>query len=224
MCDSKSTPAITVPGRHADQVCQVKGGRSTPSVLRPSLLRASALRPGLLQASALQPSVLVDGAALAALSIPAVSVPPVAVPAVDVPAAVLPFRYLPGEKEVRVATGKDRTAYLAPGDILFATDRATLRPAATKVLRAIAKRIDAGPDDAKVTVEGHTDSRAGAAHNLDLSRRRAQTVATWLQRNAGISPSRLTVTGRGETAPIASNATAAGRQRNRRVVITVEKG
>lgn len=220
---ARTAPAVTVPGDSAEQVCQLRTGRSRPAVIRASVVRRSAARPSLLQPSESQRSAAVQGSFVPAFSVPAVFVPAVFVPAVYVKADYLPFRYLPGQEDVQVASGKDATAYVAPGDVLFATGRANLRPAARTVLRAVAKQIEAGGDTARITVEGHTDSRAGDSYNLGLSRRRAQTVATWLERNAGVAASRVTVTGLGETAPTATNATAAGRQKNRRVVITVEK-
>jgi outer membrane protein OmpA-like peptidoglycan-associated protein len=120
---------------------------------------------------------------------------------------------------LEVLEGPDATAYIAGGDVLFETDRATLRPEALRALRHLAKRVEKSPGT--VVVEGHTDSRGTAAHNVDLSRRRAATVAAWL-RSGGLDPStRLVVRGLGEAAPAYSNATEEGRERNRRVVITV---
>ena len=71
-----------------------------------------------------------------------------------------------------------------------------------------------------VNVIGHTDSTGEAAYNFDLSQRRAQAVASVLI-NGGVSPQRIRSIGRGEDAPIATNATAQGRQQNRRVEIII---
>lgn len=219
-----TAPAVVVPGVRADQVCQFSTGHSLPSVVRPSIVRNSGARQSITQPAASQPGVQVGSSFLPYFFVPATYLPAVQVNSAITPSGYLAYRVLAGDSDVQVAAGKDGTSYVTPGDVLFATGKASLRPAATKALRAVATQIEAGPDDAKIIVEGHTDSRAGAAFNLDLSRRRAQTVAGWLQRHAGVASSRLTVTGLGETAPVASNATVAGRQRNRRVVITVEKG
>jgi outer membrane protein OmpA-like peptidoglycan-associated protein len=72
--------------------------------------------------------------------------------------------------------------------------------------------------DLKVMIEGHTDATGDDASNLSLSDRRAQAVVAWLTSN-GIHASRLQAAGKGETVPVGDNATEAGRQQNRRVVI-----
>ncbi|GBE51548.1 outer membrane porin F precursor [bacterium BMS3Bbin13] len=70
---------------------------------------------------------------------------------------------------------------------------------------------------AKVYVVGHTDDRGTLAHNLDLSRRRAAAVVAALVGRFHIAAGRLSAEGVGPLAPVAANATAAGRARNRRV-------
>src|SRR5690606_25734530 len=69
-----------------------------------------------------------------------------------------------------------------------------------------------------VDVNGHTDSTGDAQHNLRLSERRAASVANYLTAQ-GIDPRRFSVVGFGESQPIASNATEAGRATNHRVEI-----
>lgn len=66
-----------------------------------------------------------------------------------------------------------------------------------------------------VEIQGHTDSTASVAHNLDLSRRRAKTVMQYLE-NKGIASSRMTSKGYGEARPIDTNDTQKGRGNNRR--------
>lgn len=75
--------------------------------------------------------------------------------------------------------------------------------------------------DARVEVAGHTDSQGPAQGNLDLSRRRAQSVRSRLI-SRGIAESRLTAQGYGEERPIADNETAEGRFKNRRVELVVQ--
>ena len=67
-----------------------------------------------------------------------------------------------------------------------------------------------------VSIEGHTDSQGNDARNLELSSSRAQAVQTYLM-GKGISASRLRAVGYGETTPVATNDTSAGRAQNRRV-------
>lgn len=75
--------------------------------------------------------------------------------------------------------------------------------------------------NAKVTIEGHSDSRGAAAYNQKLSERRAKAVANYLVEKKGIAADRVKSVGYGESQPIADNNTAAGRQANRRVVAVV---
>ncbi|MBR5176820.1 MAG: OmpA family protein [Bacteroidales bacterium] len=75
--------------------------------------------------------------------------------------------------------------------------------------------------DARAVIEGHTDSNASPAYNQVLSENRARAVFNYLV-DHGVDASRLTWTGYGLTRPVDTNATAEGRQRNRRVEISVE--
>ena len=102
-------------------------------------------------------------------------------------------------------------------DALFDTDKAVLRPAAVAELNAFGARAQQ-LGKRRVYIEGHTDARASNAYNQRLSERRARAVADYLKTNYGLTAQ---IEGRGETAPVASNATAEGRQANRRVKITV---
>ncbi|MEM9061450.1 MAG: OmpA family protein [Pseudomonadota bacterium] len=102
-------------------------------------------------------------------------------------------------------------------DALFDTDKADLRPAAVSELTEFGQRLGQLGKN-QVLVVGHTDSRASDAYNQSLSDRRAAAVAAFLRQRFGI----VTQTeGRGEREPVASNATAAGRQANRRVEISI---
>ena len=75
-------------------------------------------------------------------------------------------------------------------------------------------------EDTNVLIEGHTDSTGSMEHNLELSKRRAQSVAALLA-TYEVSSSRFTVMGYGESQPMVSNETAAGRQANRRVDLAI---
>jgi outer membrane protein OmpA-like peptidoglycan-associated protein len=72
-----------------------------------------------------------------------------------------------------------------------------------------------------VSVAGHTDSTGSDDHNQNLSEKRASTVALYLQ-GKGVASERLAAIGYGETRPVASNTTADGKSKNRRVEITLE--
>jgi outer membrane protein OmpA-like peptidoglycan-associated protein len=91
--------------------------------------------------------------------------------------------------------------------------RSDARPALEQIFAALEKHAAIS-----VIVEGHTDSDGGDAHNLDLSRRRAQSVVAWLTERK-IAPARLTPRGKGESEPIANNDSCVGRALNRRVEV-----
>ncbi len=98
----------------------------------------------------------------------------------------------------------------------FATGSATILPDSFPMLNEIVKLLQATPGIKKMRVEGHTDNRGAAAMNLDLSKRRAAAVATYLVQH-GIESGRLSSEGYGMTKPIDTNDTDPGRQANRRV-------
>jgi outer membrane protein OmpA-like peptidoglycan-associated protein len=101
----------------------------------------------------------------------------------------------------------------------FASGQATLTASASATLRALAAYLSAGPAP-RVRIEGHTDGQGEAAANQQLSQRRANAVRDALAAG-GIPRAKLQANGLGETSPIADDATASGRARNRRVEIIV---
>ncbi|HEU4628012.1 MAG TPA: OmpA family protein [Steroidobacteraceae bacterium] len=111
----------------------------------------------------------------------------------------------------------DRGMVLTLGDVLFDTNSATLKPGAANEMQRIADFMQKNPDT-KVIIEGYTDSRGSEDYNQQLSQRRAQAVQDALA-SRGIDRSRVEAVGRGESMPVASNDTSAGRQQNRRVEV-----
>jgi outer membrane protein OmpA-like peptidoglycan-associated protein len=103
----------------------------------------------------------------------------------------------------------------------FDTDSAVPRPESDATLDQLAGMLKEDPA-LTVQVEGHTDAVASAAHNLDLSRRRAQAVVEALTRR-GVGSQRLRPEGLGASRPVADNATAQGRALNRRVEVSVPR-
>lgn len=103
--------------------------------------------------------------------------------------------------------------------ILFGFDSAELRPDAQENLTTLAQSLDEYPQT-DVMVIGHTDSQGSDAYNQGLSERRAGSAADFLM-DQGIPASRITTLGKGETEPVASNDTDAGRAQNRRVEIAI---
>ena len=105
------------------------------------------------------------------------------------------------------------------GDALFATNSAELSDAGAAALDDFAFRASA-LNVTKLDVVGHADSRGKDAYNLDLSIRRAESVKNYLA-SKGINEDIIFASGKGESAPVASNDTVEGRAQNRRVDITV---
>ena len=103
--------------------------------------------------------------------------------------------------------------------ILFETNKSTLQPAARTNIEKLATILNKYPDT-NVLVEGHTDSDGAEDYNKKLSESRADAVASY-SKGLGVQGSRITTVGYGETQPVTSNDTAAGKQQNRRVEIAV---
>jgi outer membrane protein OmpA-like peptidoglycan-associated protein len=104
-------------------------------------------------------------------------------------------------------------------DVLFDTGSATLKPGAREKLARVAGILSAHPD-LRIEIEGHTDSVGGDDYNQRLSERRAESVRAYLV-EARIPSTAVDTEGFGESRPVASNATSAGRQQNRRVELVV---
>jgi outer membrane protein OmpA-like peptidoglycan-associated protein len=121
---------------------------------------------------------------------------------------------------VRVAREGNNLRLIMPGDVTFATGSADLNSRFFEVLDSVAIVLQEYKSTL-VTVAGYTDSTGSAAKNQQLSERRASTVALYLQ-GRGVAKERLAASGYGDQHPVASNSTAEGRSKNRRVEITLE--
>ena len=105
------------------------------------------------------------------------------------------------------------------GDFVFDVNSAQVKPGMYSELDRIAGIMVQYPQTV-IQIEGHTDSTGSESYNMDLSRRRAESVRN-LMLQRGVASSRMQVVAYGESMPIAGNQTAAGRQLNRRVEIKV---
>jgi outer membrane protein OmpA-like peptidoglycan-associated protein len=105
--------------------------------------------------------------------------------------------------------------------ILFDLNKSSIRKESYGALQSIADIMKEYPN-AKFLIGGHTDSSGRDAYNMKLSKERAASVKDYLT-TIGMDASRLTSEGYGEERPIATNKTAAGRQQNRRVEISLVK-
>lgn len=101
--------------------------------------------------------------------------------------------------------------------VLFDTDKSFVKPTYYDEIKRVADYMQRHPNST-ATIEGHTDSRASDKYNLALSQRRVDAVRKVLIEQFGIAGNRLNAIGYGESRPVASNDTEAGRQQNRRVI------
>jgi len=123
--------------------------------------------------------------------------------------------------DIEIERLKDDTLKLnLDSEVSFDYDSSQIKPAFKATLNKLADIIKKY-DRTVVYVVGHTDSTGSESYNLRLSERRARSVVEYLI-NDGVNPSRLRSEGRGESDPRATNATAAGRQLNRRVEIYIK--
>ncbi|HET7655736.1 MAG TPA: OmpA family protein [Luteimonas sp.] len=120
---------------------------------------------------------------------------------------------------VDVVRQGDNITLNMPGNITFAFDSSNLQPQFYPVLDNVADTLNEY-NQTVIEVAGHTDSVGTDSYNQTLSVQRAQSVANYLA-GRGVMRERMIVTGAGESRPIASNATEAGRAQNRRVEITI---
>lgn len=125
-------------------------------------------------------------------------------------------RDIEGARIVRVGEGIKITF---DSGLLFEVDKATLNSASRQELARLAVILNKYADT-HVLLEGHTDATGSDEYNLDLSRKRAQSVANELAAN-NVNPTRFTIMGYGESQSIESNDTEVGRQQNRRVEVAI---
>jgi outer membrane protein OmpA-like peptidoglycan-associated protein len=113
----------------------------------------------------------------------------------------------------------DNLAITFRTDVLFDVGSYRLKPGAYDEIDRVANILNRYPET-RVQISGHTDSTGSEQSNYTLSEARARAVADALA-DSGVNPRRISARGFGETRPIASNATEAGRQLNRRVVLDI---
>lgn len=111
--------------------------------------------------------------------------------------------------------------YSVEEKVLFDSEKAEIRPGATETLRQITGSIGQRYGTSQVRVMGFADSRGDKSYNRELSEQRAQAVKSYLVGTGKIDAARVSTEPMGETMPVATNATPAGRQENRRVEIAV---
>lgn len=121
-----------------------------------------------------------------------------------------------------IVAGTVVTTFDGTSHVNFAVDKAALTAAGKKAMDNLVGYINKeGAYVKAIRVIGHTDSTGSAAYNQKLSEKRAKAVADYLI-SGGVASSKITVTGKGESEPVASNKTRDGRTKNRRAVVELD--
>ncbi|HYC67040.1 OmpA family protein [Brevundimonas sp.] len=120
---------------------------------------------------------------------------------------------------VGVARQGDNLVLRMPSDVTFASNQSSINPGFYATLDDVSAVLNRY-DQSVVDIIGHADSDGADDYNLNLSRQRASSVAQYLV-SRNVLPDRLYVDGRGESQPVATNATAEGKAQNRRVEILI---
>ena len=123
---------------------------------------------------------------------------------------------IPGAKVERVGEGIQVTF---ESGLLFDFDSDRIRPDAAANFQELARSLNKF-GNSNLLIVGHTDSQGDDAYNMGLSQRRANAASAYLQ-SQGVPASRISTSGRGESEPVASNDTEAGKQLNRRVEVAI---
>ncbi|HEF4757917.1 TPA: OmpA family protein [Pseudomonas putida] len=121
---------------------------------------------------------------------------------------------------VEVQRQGDQIKLIMPGNITFATDSANIASSFYQPLNNLAGSLKEFNQN-QIEIVGYTDSTGSRQHNMDLSQRRAQSVATYLT-SQGVSGANLSARGAGPDSPVASNADVNGRAQNRRVEVNLK--
>lgn len=109
---------------------------------------------------------------------------------------------------------------IAQNDLLFQTGKSVILQSSFNSLNKLAKWLKEN-SQFNLDLIGHTDSQGSESYNLKLSQNRAKAVKQYLE-NQGVGATRILSSGKGESEPIASNDTAEGRTKNRRVEFTIK--
>lgn len=122
---------------------------------------------------------------------------------------------------VSVRGNDDYQVYGLEEKVLFDTDKATIKPSAAEALKQISASINKRYAGKDVRILGFADARGDKSYNRELSKQRAEAVKNYLVTTDKMPADHLSTEAFGETQPVATNATPAGRQENRRVEIAV---
>ncbi|MCX5716179.1 MAG: OmpA family protein, partial [Candidatus Omnitrophica bacterium] len=129
------------------------------------------------------------------------------------------------DKEVKLEMAERGLVITFVAEVLYDSGKANIKQEAYPMLDKVAKVIKDKVSDREIGVEGHTDNEpikhSGWKSNWELSTARATSVLHYLVDNGKLNPKKLSAIGYGEYRPVASNDTAEGRQKNRRVEVVI---
>ncbi len=128
------------------------------------------------------------------------------------------------DADISVRGNEDYAIYSVDETILFDTDKNTIKANAADKLKQVSESMGKRFANGQVRIYGHTDAQGSAGYNLQLAEQRAEAVKNWLTQNGNVTEDRVSLHPVGESQPVASNASAEGRQQNRRVEIVVRRG
>jgi OmpA-OmpF porin, OOP family len=149
---------------------------------------------------------------------PPAPTPPPAVPAPATPAPVataVPTAVAPTPEPPKPGVTMKDGKLSIPGNIVFETDKAIIKPESEPTLNALKDYMAQNPNFTRIRIEGHTDNTGNKDHNLKLSVERAKSVVDWLAQK-GVNKDRLLAVGFGDQRPIADNSSDSGKAQNRR--------
>lgn len=128
------------------------------------------------------------------------------------------------DADITVRGNEEYAIYSLDETILFDTEKNTIKQDAEQKLKQISESMGKRFSGGQVRIYGHTDAKGSAGYNMELAEQRAEAVRGWLTKNGNVTEDRVSLHPVGESQPVASNATAEGRQQNRRVEIVVRRG
>ena len=123
------------------------------------------------------------------------------------------------DAEINVRGNETYAIYSLDETVLFESDQSSISQKGEEKLRAISGSVGKRFSGGDVRIYGHTDAEGSAGHNKELAEKRAEAVRSWLVANGSISDGQISLHPVGESQPVASNETEAGKQQNRRVEI-----
>lgn len=128
------------------------------------------------------------------------------------------------DKNINVRGNDNYGIYGVGETVLFDEGKSTIRSGAEANLKQIAESMGKRYNGSNVRVYGYTDAVGSAGYNKELAEQRAEAVRAWLVKSGNVTESNISVHPVGESQPVATNSTEAGRQQNRRVEIVTGKG